>query len=143
MASTTRPTPRSTPRPKGLPAMVSHALELLAECGVPRARAMFGGHGLYLDGVFMALVADEVLYLKVDAQTQARFAEAGSRPFTYTGGERPMVMSYWTVPDDALDSASAFAPWARLALAAGLRTRAATARPAQSAPVTPRRARSR
>lgn len=103
--------------------MASHALELLAGSGSARARAMFGGHGLYLDGVFVALVADEVLYLKVDAETQAQFQQAGGRPFIYSGGQRPMTMSYWTVPEDALDSASALAPWARLALAAGLRAR--------------------
>ncbi len=120
--------------------MVTHALELLARSGEPRARSMFGGHGVYLDGIFVAVVADEVLYLKADASTQAQFSRVGGRPFAYEGKGVPMTMSYWTVPDEALDSPEAFAPWARLALHAALRARSATpaSQPRVSAKAKPR-----
>ena len=50
-----------------VPPLVEHCLELLAPLGTARARRMFGGHGLRVDGVFVALVAFERLYLKADA----------------------------------------------------------------------------
>lgn len=106
---------------------VDHCLELLAPLGATRARAMFGGHGLYIEELFVALVAFERLYLKVDANTQAAFATAGCEPFVYEGKGKPMTMSYWSAPEDAMDSPAGMAPWGRLALQAALAARAAKA----------------
>jgi DNA transformation protein and related proteins len=105
--------------------LVEHCLELLAPLGVASAQRMFGAHGLRIDGVFMALVAFERLYLKVDDQTRAQFAAARCEPFTYTGKGKPVTMSYWTVPAQAMDSPEQMRPWARLALEAALRAAAA------------------
>lgn len=112
------------------PPFVGHCLELLAPLGRPRARRMFGGWGLYLDDVFVALVASDQLYLKVDARTQSAFEGAGCTPFVYHGQGKPVTMSYWTVPPEALDSPSLMTPWARLALQAALAARAAAVKPA-------------
>lgn len=103
------------------PALVAHLRELLEPLGTLAVRPMFGAHGLYADGVFFGLVADDVLYLKVDAATEATFAAAGSRPFVFTADGAPVTTSYWTVPDDALDGSEQLLPWARLALAAARR----------------------
>jgi DNA transformation protein and related proteins len=107
------------------PGLVAHAVELLSSLGKVHARAMFGGHGVYVDGVMVALIAFNRLYLKVNAQTQGEFAAAGGEPFTYQGKGKPMVMSYWTVPAEAMDSPALMQPWARLALQAALAARAA------------------
>ncbi len=129
--------------PGRLPELVAHALELLAPQGHVRARGMFGGHGLYIDELFVALVAFERLYLKVDAQTRPQFQAAGCTPFVYDGGTRPITMGYFSVPDDAMESPDAMQPWARLAVAAALRARAAKpkARPAKTRAATRRSAR--
>jgi len=109
-----------------LPPFVSHCLELLAPLGAVRARRMFGGHGLYLDDVFVALIADERLYLKTDEGSRAAFERAGCEPFTYSRKDRSAVaLGYWSAPDEALESPPAMAPWARLSLAAALRAKAA------------------
>ena len=105
--------------------LVAHCLELLAPLGTVRARSMFGGHGLYCDDLFFALIAGDRLYLKVDAQSQPAFAAAGCEPFVYDNKGKRMTMSYWTVPTDAMESAALMQPWARQALAAALRARAA------------------
>lgn len=106
-------------------AFVAHCLELLAPLGAVRARRMFGGHGLYVDALFVAIVAGEVLYLKADARAQPAFADAGCRPFAYAAaGGRRTVMAYWSAPDEAMDSPAAMQPWARLALASALRAAA-------------------
>ena len=105
--------------------LVDHCLELLAPLGAVRARRMFGGHGLYIDDLFVALIAFERLYLKVDAQTQPAFVEAGCEPFVYDGKGKPIAMSYWTVPAEAMESPALMQPWARQAIEAALRARAA------------------
>lgn len=92
-----------------------------ADLGPVSTRAMFGGHGLYCDGRIVGVVIDDALYLKADASTQARFAAAGGAPFVYRGQARPITMSYWSLPDDALESAESLRPWLRLAHDAALR----------------------
>lgn len=109
--------------------LVAHTLELLGPLGHVRSRRMFGGHGFYIDELFVALIADEQLYLKADAQTKDAFVAAGSRPFVYGGGAKPVTMSYWAAPDEALESPPAMAPWARLAIAAALRARQTLSKP--------------
>jgi DNA transformation protein len=105
---------------------VAWCIELLSPLGVVRAKAMFGGHGLYVDEYFVAIVANEVLYLKADAQSAPAFAAAGSAPFTYTASGRSVTMSYWRAPASAMESPAAMQPWGRLAVEAAIR--AATSR---------------
>ena len=104
--------------------------ELLAPIGLITARRMFGGAGLYADGLIVGLEVAGALYLKTDAQTRQAFADAGGQPFVYDGKGQPVTLSYWTPPEEAMDSPDAMQPWARLALEAALR--AAQAKPAGS-----------
>jgi DNA transformation protein len=109
--------------------LLAHSLELLAPLGALRSRRMFGGHGIYVDDIFIALIAAEQLWLKADAQSKAQFEAAGCRPFQYDKKGQLMTMAYYTAPEDAMESPALMQPWARLALQAALRARAA-ARPA-------------
>ena len=85
-------------------------------------RRMFGGHGVYRDGVILGIVIDEVLYLKTDDATRADFEVEGSEPFMYEAKDgKRVAMSYWRTPEAALDSPEDFRPWARRAWAAALR----------------------
>jgi len=95
--------------------------ELLEPLGAVSTRRMFGGHGVYCDGLFIAIVVDGQLYLKVDELTQPAFTAAGCEPFVYTSKGKPVPMSYWNVPEEALDSADSMRPWARRAIEAALR----------------------
>ncbi len=111
---------------------VAYLLDLLvgdatSGLGRPSARAMFGGHGLYLGERMVGLVAADVLYLKTDATTRAEFEAAGSRPFEFQSSARakPVVMSYWEAPADALEDADALRHWLELAHGAALRAAAA------------------
>lgn len=120
--------------------LVDHCLELLAPMGATRARRMFSGHGIYVDDLFVALIISDQLYLKADGQTRPQFEQAGCRPFEYPrkDGLRA-VMSYWTAPDDAMESPDLMQPWARLAMVSALRA-ANSKRPpaARKAPAKPR-----
>lgn len=100
---------------------IEYLKELFADFGDIGARAMFGGHGLYHEGVIIGIVIDEAVYLKVDAETRAAFQAAGCAPFVYDMKGKPLAMSYWSVPAEAMDSAQAMRPWAQRAYEAALR----------------------
>lgn len=108
------------------PELQLHALELLSALGPTRARRMFGGAGLYIGEHFVALIANDVLYLKADATAQPAFQAASSQPFTYATrhGQRA-VMGYWSAPEAAMESPAQMRPWAALALDSALRAAAA------------------
>ena len=103
-------------------AFIDYVVELLGEQGSVTARRMFGGHGIYQDGLMFALVTGDVLYFKTDEETRPGFVAAGSRPFSYGNKRRGLVAtSYWQAPDDAMDSPALMQPWARLGIEAALR----------------------
>lgn len=112
---------------------VAHCRELLAPLGAVRSRRMFGGHGFYVDELFIALIAFGRFYLKVDERSRARFEAAGCEPFVYEGKGKPVTMGYFTAPEEAIESPALMQPWARLALEAAVRARAAKKAPARPA----------
>ncbi len=85
---------------------------------------MFGGFGIYRDGLMFGLVAGDVLYLKSDAENRGDFESVGSEPFSYTARRRQVILSYWRAPEEALESGTAMQEWARSAFAAALRAKA-------------------
>lgn len=85
---------------------------------------MFGGFGIYRDGLMFGLVASDVLYLKADAENRGAYEAAGSEPFSYTARRKQVILSYWRAPEDALESGAAMQEWARSAFAAALRAKA-------------------
>lgn len=108
------------------PSFVAHVLDLVGLVGPVSARAMFGGHGVYAEGVMFGLLDDGELFLKTDEETRARFEGAGCRQWVYVNKKVRMENTgYFRPPDEAHEDPEAMAPWARLALAAALRARAA------------------
>ena len=107
---------------------VAHVLEMMRPAGVASARAMFGGHGVYLDGLIVGIVDDDVLYLKTDEATRAAYVERELQPFRYRGHDGELhETGYFRAPDDALESPPAMREWLRAAFAVSLRARAAKA----------------
>jgi DNA transformation protein and related proteins len=104
---------------------VLERLEPLQGVGV---RRMFGGHGIYKDGVMFALIADDQLYLKVDDGNRPAFEARGLQPFTYTDKRRPIQMSYYEAPGEGLDDPEILCDWAHGSYAAALRARKPTPR---------------
>jgi DNA transformation protein and related proteins len=108
--------------------LVELSMELLAPAGAVRARRMFGGHGLYVDDLFVAIIAMGRLYLKADDTTRAQFEGAGCEPFEYSAKDRSVTLGYWSAPAEAMESPALMLPWVRLALQAALRARGAPAK---------------
>ena len=127
--------------------LAEHCVELFSPLGAARARRMFGGQGIYVDDLFVAIVWDDRIFLKADALTRPAFEAAGCEPFVYDKAREKVALGYWSAPAEAVDSPAQMQPWARLAIDAALRARAAKApakrrKPAASAsaPVaTPRK----
>jgi DNA transformation protein len=117
---------------------VDNVLDLLSRWGGVSARRMFGGYGIYRQGVMFALVADDVLYLKVDDQNRAEFKAAGMGPFTYEGKNKPIEMSYYEAPPELFDDGEDMVAWARRAFAAALRAKQ-PAKPGKRGGKSPRR----
>ena len=101
-----------------------YCCELLATAGPCTAKRMFGGWGISVDGMTIALIADlgagDKLWLKADEETRAQWVAAGCARFIYAvtkdGVTRDMGMNYYSAPEEAMDSPDAMRPWARLAL---------------------------
>lgn len=108
---------------------IDHVKELLARMGSVTIKRMFGGHGVYLDGLFMAIIDDDELYLKADDITSGRFEAESCAPFTFVKQGQEMVTHYRRAPNDAMDAPHLMQPWARLAIEAAQRARASKPAP--------------
>ncbi|MFT4688694.1 MAG: DNA transformation protein [Limisphaerales bacterium] len=100
---------------------VIYLLEQLSGCGEVSAKSMFGGYGIYHGGLMFGLVADDMVYLKVDAESEPEFVELKLEPFRYEKNGKQMKMSYYQPPASAMDSAPELCEWARKADAAAKR----------------------
>jgi DNA transformation protein len=89
-----------------------YVLDQLEELGGVTARAMFGGLGIYREGLFFGIIADDVLYLKVDDSNRADYEAAGMRAFKPYAG-RPTSMKYYAVPLEVLESRHDLVTWAK------------------------------
>ena len=81
-----------------------------------RARAMFGGVGLYAGDVFFGILAADVLFFKVDDTNRRAYEAAGSSPFK-PYADRAMTMPYYDVPVVVLEDAATLQEWAAQAVA--------------------------
>ena len=96
--------------------------DLFQPFGPVTVRRMFGGAGLFADGVMFGLLSGGQIYLKADATTVTRFEREQCEPFEYAtkNGKRTLT-SYWRLPDRLYDDADELAQWARQMLAAARR----------------------
>ncbi len=88
------------------------------------ARAMFGGYGLYKNGIVFGIIADDELYFKVDDENRADYEAHDSEPFTYEAkkGKR-IAMSYWKVPADILEDPNVLPKWIDASVQASKRSK--------------------
>lgn len=97
--------------------------EMFQSLGPVTIRRMFGGKGIYVGDLIVALEVDGEVLLKADEVTIPEFELSGSQQWTYVGRKTgaPLKMPYWSIPEDAFDDPDLMAGWVRLALEAALR----------------------
>jgi DNA transformation protein len=104
--------------------------ELFAAFGPVSVRRMFGGAGIFADGLMIGLISGDEIYLKADVQTAPSFQAEGLKPFTYGAKRKRVVMSYWRMPERLFDDPDELAQWARAALGAAQRSGLRSKKPA-------------
>jgi DNA transformation protein len=107
--------------------------ELLEGWAPVSARRMFGGHGLYHEGLMFAIVMDQRLYLKADDANRPEFEALGLAPFTYAMKGKEVALSYWAAPDAIFDEPSEAVRWAQSSWDAALRGHKAKAKAIEKA----------
>ena len=86
--------------------------DLLAHLPDTSSRAMFGGWGIYENGVIFGIIFDGGLYFKVDDTNRADFERLGSEPFVYAqGNPKPITLSYWRVPEEIMEEKVKLRQW--------------------------------
>lgn len=99
--------------------------DLLRGFGPIELRRMFGGQGIFRDGLMFGLVIDDVVYLKADEHSLATFIAAGCEAFEYVRMGEVARLAYHRMPDAAMEHPGEALVWARLAFDAALRAQAA------------------
>ncbi len=99
----------------------THIVDLLEAFGPCEARRMFGGFGIFHQGLMFGLIADGSLYLKADDESRALFEAEGCDAFTYYKKDKPYQLSYYLAPEAFFEDSEHCLRWARLAFDAALR----------------------
>jgi DNA transformation protein and related proteins len=96
---------------------LQYALEQLAGLGRVITRRMFGAVGLYHEGRFFGLIADDTLYFKVNDSNRRDYEARGMGRFRPYPDKPQLSMTYYEVPADTLEDADECAVWARKSVA--------------------------
>jgi DNA transformation protein and related proteins len=99
--------------------------EMFQGLGLVTIKRMFGGKGIYHNGLIVGLEVDGEILLKADQKSAVDFAAAGSRQWIYDGhkNRKPTAMPYWSIPVSAVDDPEEMSAWAKKAYEAALRAR--------------------
>jgi DNA transformation protein and related proteins len=93
--------------------------ELFKPFGAVAVKRMFGGAGVYAEGLCFAIEQDGEVFLKVDSLSQPEFAAVGSSPFVHVARGKPMATSFWRLPAIARSEPHELRRWASLGARGG------------------------
>jgi DNA transformation protein len=102
-------------------------LEQLGRVTPVTGKPMFGGVGIYAQGLFFALIAEDRLYFKVDDCTRPDFEKRGMEPFRPFGEDS--AMGYYELPADVVEDLVQLEPWMRNAIDVAAKARRGKAKP--------------
>jgi DNA transformation protein len=94
---------------KGKNDYVDFVVDRLAGLGNVYSQRLFGGYAIFHEGLTFALVADDVLYFKVDETNKEMYDKAGSSHF-------PHPISYREVPADVFEDIDRLYEWAEISI---------------------------
>jgi DNA transformation protein len=100
---------------------VEYLLEMLEPFGDVQARAMFGGFGVYKQGLMFGIVDRDTLYLKADDENRPYLESMGLKAFTYKRQDKEVALSYYQIPYEAIDDSDRLCELAKKAYDAALR----------------------
>ena len=88
---------------------VNYVVERLSATGEVWSRAMFGGYGIFHEGVMFAVISGDTLYFKVDDSNRDMYVKAGSSKY-------PHGISYWEVPTEVFEDTVKLHEWANISI---------------------------
>jgi len=102
-------------------AFAEFVLELMADIPGIGKRAMFGGFGIYRDGLMFALIADEQLYFKASDHLAEDFTALGLQPLLYESKGKAVSLKYYQAPESVFEQSEQMLLWADKAYQCALR----------------------
>ncbi len=90
---------------------VQYILDQLTGWGSVYVKHMFGGAALYQEELAFGMIANDVVYLKVDDTNREKYINEGScqlKPFK----NNATVLSFYSIPPNILESSDDFIKWA-------------------------------
>jgi DNA transformation protein len=106
---------------------LAYVLEQLGGLRDLRSNRMFGGIGLYSDGLFFGLIDDDTVFFKTNDRNIAAYRERNMPRFMPFPDRPEAVMGYHQVPADVIEDADTLVAWARQAVAVALESKASKA----------------
>lgn len=100
---------------------LNYIIDQLSEFGTVDIKRMFGGIGLFHQGLMFGKIGGETFRLKVDQHNQKDYEDKGMKP--YYSEKKKKGMPYWEVPVDILEDKDALASWATKSYEAALRSK--------------------
>ena len=94
---------------------LEYVLDQLSGWDEVNIKRMFGGAGLYSDGLAFALIANDVVYLKVDDTNRDKYIRQGSFPLKPFSSDAT-VKSFYNIPSDVFEDSDQFIEWAEESL---------------------------
>jgi len=103
-------------------------LELFGPMAPVSIRRMFGGAGVFKEGLMFALIADDTVFLKADPALRAALEAEGCAPFVWVrpSDGKQVDLGYVSLPTDAMDEPDLASEWGRKAFAVALAAKAKT-----------------
>jgi DNA transformation protein len=95
-------------------------MDILSPYGSITSRAMFGGYGIYMQGVMFAAIIENALYFRINETTRSDFERYKSPSFVYMGRGKPVEMPYKVLPDEILENSAELKAWIQKAYSASL-----------------------
>ncbi|WP_407308064.1 TfoX/Sxy family protein [Desulfosporosinus sp. SB140] len=92
-----------------------YVVDQLGKLGYVTVKKMFGGAGIYFEGLIFGILANDILYFKVGDSNKSDYERLGMKPFQ-PFDDRNMVMPYYEVPVDILENRELLKEWARKSL---------------------------
>ena len=102
----------------------AYVVDLMQMVGPVESKRMFGGFGIFLDGLMFGLVAGNVLYIKADDESRNDFLDQGLLPVSYSKKGKTMSLSYFQAPEEAMEDGEIMSEWANKGFSAALRAAA-------------------